>query len=111
MVISSFLGFGLPFDHLGTLPCLQDSDKDLSKLLQNIDLEEMCKDAPDKAIGQMQARHFSLDSSFATIRNFARPHCGGSEQTSAVDEQKNTDGPKCQEGLKRSVRPKAWLDG
>eukprot|EP00434_Breviolum_minutum_P010518 symbB.v1.2.009279.t1/scaffold584.1/size184464/14 len=54
------------------------SGMDLSKLLQNIDLEEM-------------------------------PHCGGSEQTSAADEQKK-DGPKCREGLQQSVPPKAWSE-
>ena len=39
----------------------------------------------------------------------ARPHCGGSEQTSAADEQKK-DGPSAERGFKRSVPPKAWSE-
>ena len=36
----------------GTHPA--DSAKDLSGMLSNINLEEMCKNAPERAVGQMQ---------------------------------------------------------
>lgn len=73
--------------------------KRCAKMLQTKPLDK-CR--PDISLPTHKLKGFATSP-------IARPHCGGSEQTSAADEQKK-DGPKCREGLKRSVPPKAWSE-